>query len=72
VEHLHADFRLAVFDEIPIRHLIHPSFRHASKERSEAVPWHFSGFGRAHICSASRHQHQELVLRQPLKHLMVQ
>jgi hypothetical protein len=37
-EHLHPDCRLAVFDEIPIRHLIRPSFRHASKERFEAGP----------------------------------
>jgi hypothetical protein len=36
VEHLHPDCRLAVFDEIPIRHLIRPSFRHASKGRSKA------------------------------------
>jgi hypothetical protein len=27
VEHLHPDCRLAVFDEIPIRHPIRPSFR---------------------------------------------
>jgi hypothetical protein len=42
VEYLHADCCLAVFDEIPIRHLIHPSFRHASKERFtfEAGPQH--------------------------------
>jgi hypothetical protein len=39
VEHLHSDCRLAVFDEISIRHLIRPSFRHASKERFEAWPW---------------------------------
>jgi hypothetical protein len=32
VEHLHPDCRLAVFDEISIRHLIRPSFRPASKE----------------------------------------
>ena len=39
VEHLHPDCRLAVFDEISIRHLIRPSFRHASKgERFEAGP----------------------------------
>jgi hypothetical protein len=39
VEHLHPDCRLAVFDEMPIRHLIRPpSFRHASKERFEAGP----------------------------------
>jgi hypothetical protein len=38
VEHLHPDCRLAVFDEISIRHLIRPSFRHASKERFEARP----------------------------------
>jgi hypothetical protein len=38
VEHLHADCGLAVFDEMPIRHLIRPSFRHASKESFEAGP----------------------------------
>jgi hypothetical protein len=38
VEHLHPDCRLAVFDGISIRHLIRPSFRHASKERFEAGP----------------------------------
>jgi hypothetical protein len=38
VEHLHPDCRLAVFDEISIRHLIRPSFRHASKERFETGP----------------------------------
>jgi hypothetical protein len=42
VEHLHPDWRLAVFDEIPIRHLIRPSFRHASKERVEAGGPHLS------------------------------
>jgi hypothetical protein len=36
VKHLYPDCRLAVFDEIPIRHLIRPSFRHASKECFEA------------------------------------
>jgi hypothetical protein len=36
---LHPDCRLAVFDEIPIRHLIRPSpFRHACKGRFEARP----------------------------------
>jgi hypothetical protein len=38
VEHLRPDCRLAVFGDIPIRHLIRPSFRHASKERFEAGP----------------------------------
>jgi hypothetical protein len=32
-QRLHPDCRLAVFDEVSIRHLIRPSFRHASKER---------------------------------------
>jgi hypothetical protein len=36
VENLHPDCRLAIFDEMPIRHLIRPSFRHAGKERFEA------------------------------------
>jgi hypothetical protein len=35
VEHLHPDCRLAVYDEMSIRHLIRPSFRPASKERFE-------------------------------------
>jgi hypothetical protein len=38
VEHLYPDCRLAGFGEIPIHHLIRPSFRHASKERFEAGP----------------------------------
>jgi hypothetical protein len=43
VEHLHPDCRLAVFDEIPTRHLIissAPRFavRRASNERFEAGP----------------------------------
>jgi hypothetical protein len=37
VEHLHPNGRLAVFDEISIRHLIRPSFRHAGKERFEGA-----------------------------------
>jgi hypothetical protein len=38
VEHLHPDCRLAVFDEIPIRHLTRLSFRHASKAASASRP----------------------------------
>jgi hypothetical protein len=36
--HPDCDCRLAVFDEVPIRHLTRPSFRHASEERFEAGP----------------------------------
>jgi hypothetical protein len=38
VEHLNPDCRLAVFDEISMRHLIRPSFRRASKARSASRP----------------------------------
>jgi hypothetical protein len=54
VEHLHPDCRLAVFDEIPISHLIRPSFRHASKERFEAgphLPKLTNGYMRSCICA---------------------
>jgi hypothetical protein len=32
VEHLYSDCRLAVFDQISIRHLVRPLFRHTSEE----------------------------------------
>jgi hypothetical protein len=38
VEHLHSDCRLAVFDQISIRHLVRPPFRHTSEECFEAWP----------------------------------
>jgi hypothetical protein len=38
VEHLHSDCRLAVFNQIPIRHLVRPPFGHISEERFEAGP----------------------------------
>jgi hypothetical protein len=40
VEHLYSDCRLAVFDQISIRHLVRPPFRHTSEsgERFEAGP----------------------------------
>ena len=34
VEHLYSDCRLAVFDQISIRHLVRPPFRHTSEERA--------------------------------------
>jgi hypothetical protein len=39
VEHLHSDYCLAVFDQISIRHLVRPPFRHTSEERFEAGPY---------------------------------
>jgi hypothetical protein len=53
VEHLHPDCRLAVLDEISIRHLIRPSFRHASKERFEAGPAHLPKLNQAVFRSAA-------------------
>ena len=38
VEHLHSDCRLAVFNQIPIRHLVRSPFGHISEERFEAGP----------------------------------
>jgi hypothetical protein len=36
--HLHSDCRLAVFNQISIRHLVRPPFGHTGEERFEAWP----------------------------------
>jgi hypothetical protein len=54
---LYPDCRLAVFDDISIRHLVRPPFRHASEERFEA---------RSHLPELTKGQRRDApYLREP-------